>query len=98
MLRVPASVHLSLQGSVTTFEGSTMSVSSTGALLVLEKGLPPDCRLVLEHGQTKERVACRVTRPAQERPEGFHVSVEFDSPAPQFWGIAFPPADWRPAD
>jgi hypothetical protein len=24
--------------------------------------------------------------------------VEFDSPAPNFWGIAFPPADWKPHD
>jgi hypothetical protein len=31
-------------------------------------------------------------------PEGFHVPLEFDSPAPDFWRIVFPPLDWRPED
>jgi hypothetical protein len=31
-------------------------------------------------------------------PEGFHIPIEFDSPAPDFWKIAFPPTDWRPQD
>jgi hypothetical protein len=94
-LRVAASVHVALQGKQASFQANTVSVSSSGALLVLEKGLVPETRLVLEHGRTRERVACRVTRPAREIPEGFQVSVEFDSPAPNFWGIAFPPADWQ---
>lgn len=97
-LRVSASVHVALQGNQASFGATTVSVSSSGALLVLEKGLAPETRLVLEHAQTRERVACRVTRPAHEIPEGFQVAVEFDSPAPNFWGIAFPPSDWRPFD
>lgn len=98
MLRVPVNVHVSLEGSQTSLTATTMSVSSAGALLIMKKGLPADARLVLEHGQTKERVACRVTRAPREMPEGSHVSVEFDSPAPNFWRITFPPSDWRPAD
>jgi hypothetical protein len=97
-LRVPASVHVALQGKQSSFGATTLSVSNAGALLILEKALEQETRLVLEHGQTKERVACRVTRPAREIPEGFQVAVEFDSPAPNFWGIAFPPADWRPVE
>jgi len=97
-LRVAASVHVALQGKPASFEATTVSVSSAGALLVLEKGLVPETRLVLEHGQTRERVACRVTRPAREISEGFQVAVEFDSPAPNFWGIAFPPSDWHPVE
>jgi hypothetical protein len=31
-------------------------------------------------------------------PEGYHVPLEFDTPEPNFWGIAFPPADWRPPE
>jgi len=57
-----------------------------------------ETRLVLEHCATKERIACRVVRPARETPEGFHVAIEFDSPAPDFWKIAFPPTNWRPED
>jgi hypothetical protein len=53
---------------------------------------------VLEHNMTRERIACKIARPAREVAEGFHIPLEFDSPAPNFWGIAFPPADWRPPD
>ncbi|HTU36332.1 MAG TPA: PilZ domain-containing protein [Candidatus Acidoferrum sp.] len=98
MLRVPVTIHAALQGKETTLEASTFSVSNAGALLIMKRGLPADCRFVLEHSQTKERIVCRVTRAPREMPEGSHVSVEFDSPAPNFWRIAFPPADWRPVE
>jgi hypothetical protein len=39
-----------------------------------------------------------VARPSRETAEGFHIPLEFDSPAPGFWKINFPPSDWRPDD
>jgi hypothetical protein len=98
LLRVRASIHVALQGQPVTLETVTLSVSNHGALVVLSQSLPCDTRLVLEHSGTKERVACRVARISREMPEGFHVPIEFDSPAPNFWRIAFPPPDWRPPD
>jgi hypothetical protein len=98
MLRVPAAIHVALQGKEATFQVTTLSVNRQGALVVMERSLPPDTRLVLEHGQTREKVACRVTRAASEMPDGFQVPIEFDSPAPDFWKIAFPPSDWHPTD
>lgn len=98
MLRIQASIHVALQGKEATFKVTTLSVNSGGALVVMERSLPQDTRLVLEHGQTRERVACRVTRGAREMPEGFQIPLEFDSPAPGFWKIAFPPTDWSPSD
>lgn len=98
LLRVRANVHVALQGQSTTFEVATLSVNPSGALVVMKQSLPAETRLVLEHKGTKERVACKVARPPREMPEGFHVPLEFDSPAPNFWKIAFPPADWRPDD
>jgi hypothetical protein len=98
LLRVRANIHVALQGKPTTFDTTTLSVNSHGALVILEQGLPPDTRLVLEHCGTKERVACKVVRPSREIPEGYQVPIEFDSPAPNFWRIAFPPTDWRPDD
>jgi hypothetical protein len=98
MLRVHANIHVVLHGKPATFKVTTVSVNQQGALVVMERSLPENTRLVLEHGQTGERVACRVTRSPLEMPEGFHVPIEFDSPAPDFWKIAFPPSDWRPTD
>jgi len=98
LLRVRANVHVAVKGKPTTFETATVSVHPQGALVVLKESLPAETRLVLEHGSTREKVACRVTRAAKEMPEGFHVPVEFDSPAPGFWKIDFPPIDWRPEE
>jgi hypothetical protein len=96
LLRVGASVHVMLKGKQATLETTTVSVHPHGALVVMKHSLPEDTRLVLEHKHTKERVGCRVARATRELAEGFHVSIEFDSPAPDFWKIAFPPADWHP--
>lgn len=98
MLRVPVTVHVALQGKETSLEASTFSVSNAGALLIMKRSLPADCCFVLEHGQTRDRIACRVTRAPREMPDGSHISVEFDSAAPNFWRITFPPTDWRPVE
>jgi hypothetical protein len=98
LLRVHASVHVALQGKEMTIDVTTLSVNNHGALVVIKQTLPSDARIVLEHGMTRERIACKIARPAREMPEGFHIPLEFDTPAPNFWGIAFPPADWRPPD
>jgi hypothetical protein len=98
LLRVHASVHVALQGKELTIDATTLSVSNHGALMLMKQAIPSDARLVLEHSMTKQRIACKIARPAREVPEGFHIPLEFDSPAPNFWGIAFPPTDWRPPD
>ena len=96
LLRVRANVHVAVKGNPTTLEASTVSVNPQGALVVLKESLPADTRLILEHGGTREKVPCRVAKLGKEMPEGFHVPVEFDAPAPGFWKIDFPPVDWRP--
>jgi hypothetical protein len=98
LLRVRASIYVALKGKPEAFEVMTLSVNHHGAQVVMAQDLPSGSRLVLEHSGTKERVACKVVRPGKEMPDGFHVSVEFDSPSPDFWRIAFPAADWRPDD
>ncbi len=98
LLRVAANVFVALQGKAVTLDAVTLSVNDHGALLVINKNLPLETRFVLEHSGTKERVPCKVARAATEMPGGFHVAVEFEAPAPDFWRIAFPPNDWRPED
>lgn len=98
LLRVRAQIHVALGGTASTLEATTLSVNPRGALVVVKQNLPPETRFVLEHNGTRERVPCKVVRPAKEMPEGFHTPVEFDEAAPDFWKIAFPPADWRAED
>ncbi len=87
-----------MQGKQSTLEATTLSVYNKGAMIVLKQSLPAETKLVLEHVGTKEKVPCRVSKASREMPEGFHVPLEFDAPAPNFWGIAFPPSDWKPHD
>lgn len=98
LLRVRAQIHVALEGKATTFNVHTLNVNPHGALVVMQKFLGPGTRLVLENNLTRERVACKVARPPRESTEGFQIALEFDSPAPQFWRIAFPPPDWHPED
>jgi hypothetical protein len=98
LLRVRANIHVALQGKPATIEATTLSVYNQGAMIVVRQSLPQETKLVLENVGTKERVPCRVAKASREMPEGFHIPVEFDSPAPNFWGIAFPPVDWKPHD
>jgi hypothetical protein len=98
LLRVRAKIHVALQGSASTLDVLTLSVSPQGAMVVLKQPLPAETRLVLEHAGTRQRVGCKVIRSPREMAEGFHVPIEFESPAPDFWRIAFPPLDWRPEE
>jgi len=98
LLRVRAQIHVALGGTSSTLDATTLSVNPRGALVVIKQSLPTETRVVLEHSGTRERVACKVVRPPKEMPEGFHTPLEFDSPAPDFWKIAFPAADWRSED
>jgi hypothetical protein len=96
LLRIRANIHVALQGKATTLDVATLSVTPQGAIVVTKQNLPAETRLVLEHGGTKQCVECKVARPSRETPEGFHIPIEFDAPAPGFWKINFPPTDWRP--
>jgi hypothetical protein len=89
---------VALKGHPETINVATLSVNPHGAVVVMDRNLAADTRLVLEHSGTKQRVACKVVRPPRQMPEGFHVPLEFDSPAPDFWKIDFPSPDWRSDD
>ena len=98
LLRVRAQIHVAMEGKTTTIDVETLNVNPQGALVIMRQSLIPGTRLVLEHNTTRERVACKVTRQPRESSEGFQVPLEFDSPAPRFWRIDFPPTDWRAED
>ena len=96
LLRVRASIHVAVQGHLATIDAATLSVNPHGAVVVMNQSLPADTQVVLEHSGTRERIACKVARPPRQMAEGYHAPLEFDSPAPGFWKIDFPPSDWRP--
>ena len=98
LLRIRANVHVVLKGKEEMLEVTTLSVNPAGAMLVCPKNLTAQTQFVLEHAATKQTIPCRVVSTAKQVPDGFHVPISFDAPAPNFWKIDFPPEDWKPHD
>ncbi len=96
-LSVPIVVIKGGQGnSQTPEETRTLIVSAHGALLVLRLPVQAGELLTLKHNKTQEELVCRVVNVGPEQSGKREVAVEFQHPAPRFWRIAFPPADWSP--
>lgn len=95
MLRVAVKLHVSIPGKPETIEAHTADVNDNGALLTCPENFEPNSRFILEHNGSRQRIGCRVTRTPNATHGGFLVPVEFDTAAPGFWHIAFPPTDWK---
>jgi hypothetical protein len=80
----------------TSEETRTLIVSAHGALLVLSLPVQAGELLILKHAKTQEELVCRVINVGPDQLGKREVGVEFERPAPRFWRIAFPPADWTP--
>ncbi len=98
ILRVSVKLYVAIEGKPDTIAAFTSNVNDHGALLISPESFQPNERFVLEHGQTRERMGCRVTRKSQPGAGGFQVAVEFERAAPGFWRIAFPPTNWKAED
>jgi len=72
----------------------TLVVNAHGALLVLCMDVRPGLELVLEHGVSGIKVDATVVRVGKREADKAEVGIAFIRPAPHFWGIDFPPADW----
>jgi hypothetical protein len=90
LLRMPVLMHIANQAEPVKAE--THTVSQTGAMLLVREGYPVGTKITLEHPPTKNRVEVRIVRAAQLSQGGSLQPVEFLTPAPNFWGVFFPPA------
>ena len=77
---------------------TTVSVSASGTLIILENDIDPQKPVLLVNTRTKAEVQCRVAHRKEIEKCGLEVGLEFTAPHPKFWGITFPPEDWNPAD
>jgi hypothetical protein len=75
----------------------TVVVNAHGALILLRTAVTVGELLTVSNVMTKERRACRVVDLSSISESGIaEVGTEFVEPAPQFWRVAFPPANWTP--
>ncbi len=77
---------------------TTQVVNAHGGLFMLRIAVTRQQRLVLLNPKKGEEVSCCVIFVKDAGTGQSEVGVEFDAPAPRFWGIAFPPPDWNNAD
>ncbi len=72
----------------------TLVVNAHGALMTLAEKVTPKQRLLMQNIDSREQKECRVVYVEKELKGPPKVAVEFTRPAPSFWRIAYPPADW----
>jgi hypothetical protein len=97
-LRVPIQVRWTPPGEpVIAEETTTLVVNAHGALIVLAMKAKAGARIFVKNrALVKEQDReCRIVR-VSERIEGKHeAAIEFLRPDARFWGLEFPPDDWR---
>lgn len=100
-MRVMLSITVVVRGKNTdgkTFfdeETKTLVVNAHGALIHLRSEVKANEKITLTHKGTHESETCRIVYVGQMQGGKAQVGIEFDTPAPKFWGISFPPDDWN---
>jgi len=94
-LTVPVVVHRPPEEGPQFYEkAQTLVVNAHGALMALAEKVRPTQRLLMQNIDSGELKECRVVHVEKELTGPTKVAVEFTRPAPSFWHIAYPPADW----
>jgi hypothetical protein len=97
MLSVPLRVTgQSATGEKFTVITQSHTVSLHGASLELEAGVVLGEILLLENEKTREKVEGKVVTIRHARDGKTYVGVEFTTPEPNFWHMAFPTPGARP--
>jgi hypothetical protein len=98
MIQVPVTVQATVAGQKLSLSAHTVSVNTHGAMILCSRSFDEETVLVIINDRTRERATARVTRAPRESQGKHLVPVEFDQPAPTFWQISFPPANWKPVE
>jgi len=84
------------RGHKFTKQGETIVINAHGALLYLDVEIDMGALVTLRSPATEEDQESRVVYIGGASDRGMRLGLEFVSPAPHFWGIEFPPSDWKP--
>lgn len=99
LLQIPVCVRgRDLQQQLFLEETHSLVVSAHGGLTVLAAILRVGDALLLMNKVTGEQQEARVVFLGPMKDGKREVGFEFDNAAGHFWGVAFPPADWTPAN
>ena len=95
-------VHIAIPVSVcegrVQEETKTLVVNARGALLSLRMRVALGARLFVIHKGSGAKIQCSVVSRQEAKDGAAQVGIAFDEPSPRYWGLAFPPEDWRQGD
>jgi hypothetical protein len=75
----------------------TVVINAHGALILVRTAVTMGELVTVRNVKTQEQLSCRVVDLSSISESGIaEVGMEFVEPAPQFWHVAFPPANWTP--
>jgi hypothetical protein len=86
------------KGKICAEKTKTATVNAHGALVMLETDIDPQKPALMVNIKTGAEVQCRVVFRKEIAKGQLEVALEFANPFPRFWGMNFPPDDWKPAD
>ncbi len=72
----------------------TLLVNAHGALIVLAHKVEKGQKLLITNCATHVEHTCQVAHLSPATGGKTQVGIEFTTPSPDFWRIAFPPEDW----
>jgi hypothetical protein len=84
------------QGTAFEEETETLAINAHGALILLQARLTSGSKVHMKHNRTEEEQECHVAFLGPVRGGKSEIGLEFTSPRPAFWRVAFPPEDWNP--
>ena len=95
LMQVPIRVRgTDTQNKAFEEETETLAINAHGALVLLSARLTSGGTVLMQHKRTQEEQECHVVFLGPVRGGKAEVGLEFTSPRPQFWRVAFPPEDW----
>src|SRR6266849_3311879 len=74
----------------------TLAINAHGALVLLKARVISGAVIHMKHNKTEEEQECHVSFLGPVRGGRAEIGVEFSTPAPNFWRVAFPSEDWAP--
>ena len=75
-------------------ETQTLVVNAHGAMIALAAKVVKGQTVRVKNRATQEDLTCKVVYLGPVASGKAQVGVDFTSPSPDFWRIAFPPEDW----
>jgi hypothetical protein len=84
------------QGKAVDEETETLAINAHGALVLLNARFTSGSKVQLQHKRTQEEQECHIAFLGPVRAGKAEIGLEFSTPHPTFWRVAFPPEDWTP--